>query len=384
MKKELTIKDSIKDLAPVTNKMDLIIKECLPITQAKAQGICEALILAKGLSQLRDIFYEDKNIIATIESMKDTKLGFITDRSAAAIKKNQGYGKKLVSYTYHEIAECCIEALMKGYRLTDNEFNIIAGNFYAAKNGKYRKIIETDGLTNLAFANSMPIFKTETRIVNKIPTQVQYAEIQCYASWKMNGKTQYLGYNPRNPDSKDILIFKIKANEYMGDDGVIGKALSKLFTRVLMRLSGKLIEESTDLDIPEIKVVNPETDTESLTDKIKNASKESETKLDTKTKDVKQNRQSDIEKTPAKDAAKVVTKLSIKEEFEQIITLFEVSDISQSEISAYFGVDVAELESKSGIADLKPIIEKIKTEIMKPIEFKQEAAKRYEMWLKES
>ena len=191
MGKELTIKESIKDLSPTTDKIDLIIKECMPITQAQEQGMSEALVLAKGMKLLRDIFYNDKNIKATIESMKDTKLGFLTDRSLTAIKKSHGYGKKLEAYSYNEIAECCIEALMKGYRLTDNEFNIIAGNFYAAKNGKYRKIIETEGLTNFSFANSSPVFRTEKRLKNGKPIDIQYAEVQCYASWQINGKTQY-------------------------------------------------------------------------------------------------------------------------------------------------------------------------------------------------
>lgn len=353
MSKELTIKDSIKDLMPLTNKIDAIVNECLPIVAAEKQGISESLILAKGIHQLREIFKTDKNIKATILSLQNSNLGFVTDRSPEACKKSN-----LTPYSYEQISECCLEALLKGYRLTDKEFCIIAGNFYGAKNGRYRRIIETNGVTDFTYANSMPVFKTETRLVKGEPTQVQYAEVQCYASWRLNGKMQYIGHHPKNRDTKDLLIFKIRANEYMGDDGVVGKALSKLFGRILSRLSGKLIEESTDIDLEEPKVIGETSTAQLLTEKIKKA-----------------NPHSEMGTSPTKKAMKIA-------EFERILKSFEIRGIDQNEICAYFGIEeIEELNGTTGIGELRSIITDIEGG-RDPQEFKKEAAQRFEERLK--
>lgn len=104
-----------------------------------------------------------------------------------------------------------------------------------------------------------------------------------------------------------------------------------------------------------------------------------------KPKDIKKDPQSDMGKAPTKEAAKVATKLklTIKQQFDQIIKSFDVRDISQSEITAYYGVDVSEMESESGIEDLKPVIENLEAGTMTPEAFKQEAADRYKVRLTE-
>jgi hypothetical protein len=254
--KELVIRE---DLNPIISKIDNIISECLPITAAQCRSIRDALVLAKGISELRKLFIGNSAIRSTIESMQDTKLGFMTDRSPASIKKSN-----LRAYTYEEVTECVIDGLLRGYRITNNEMNIIAGNFYPAKNGKFRKIQESEGLTDLTFGNTPPIYKTESRISNGKKEDMQYAEIECRASWKINGQGFNLG------DENDPLKFKIKVNAYMGDDGVVGKALSKLFTRVLMRLTGKILDEATDIDNPSAAVaVSKENKSNELENKIK-------------------------------------------------------------------------------------------------------------------
>lgn len=378
--KEITIKESIKDLIPLTNKIDAIVNECLPIVAAERQGISEALVLAKGIHQLREIFRTDKNIKATILSLENTNLGFLTDRTPeACIKSN------LKPYSYEQISECCLEALLKGYRLTDKEFCIIAGNFYGAKNGRYRKIIETEGLTDFTYANSTPIFKMETRLVKKLPAQVQYAEVQCYASWKMNGKNQYIGHHPKNKDTKDELIFKIKANEYMGDDGVVGKALSKLFGRVLSRISGKLVDESTDMEFDEPKLIGETSTAAQLTQKIIESHKEQPKKQEDKKpapkkEDKKSHKITDVKRDPHSEMGKAPTKEAIlRADLDNIIKSFGMHGIDELEICAYYGVDdIEELNCEMGLNDLRSAISDIESGNgnLTPEQFKSEGAER--------
>jgi len=263
---DLTIKNSLADLTPVITQIDKVIDECLPIACAKDQKIGEALILAEGVRQLREIFYSNEKIKKSIQAMANTKLGFMTDRSPKILASDN----KLKPYTYEEIAEVCIEALMKGYRLTGNEFNMIAHNMYPAKDGKFRFIMETKGLTDFEFGTSVPELKMEKRKEYKEIVDVQYAEVRCMATWKMNGEPKSIGLDEKNP-----LIFKIKRNAYMGDDAIIGKALSKLFSRVLLMARSMIIPESTDIDANEASdVIDIKSESDLVNEQLKAAKEE--------------------------------------------------------------------------------------------------------------
>ena len=226
----------------VSNKIDTIIDRCLPITSKQLQGFNEALTLASGVKAMREIFLNNDDIRSNIEAMANTPLGFMTDRAPEVIRASKKANPPK-PYTYNEIAECCIEAMLQGYRITGNEFNIIAGRFYPAKNGKYRKIIENESISNFFFTTTSPAFTTEARVNYGKTEQISIAKVQCYASWLQDGVKVKIGYDD------DRLIFKIRVNAFMGDDGIVGKALSKLFSRVLMRIEGRILPEATDIDV---------------------------------------------------------------------------------------------------------------------------------------
>lgn len=264
MTKELTITPS-KEILEVGNRIDTIVNECLPVAVQESQNFVQALTLANGIKELRQIFLDDPNIKETVEAMQNTHLGFMTDRTPAAIRKAERDGKKLKPYRYEDVAEVCIEGMLKGYRLTNNEFNIIAKRFYAAKNGKFRRIQEFDGVTDFQFTTTTPTYEP------KAQDGRNYAKVQGYASWHMAGTLVTLG---SSASAEDRLIFKIRVNNFMGEDAIVGKALSKLFSRVLMRLEGKIMPESTDIiegdDIVDAELDDGDTDSASdLTEKIK-------------------------------------------------------------------------------------------------------------------
>lgn len=254
---------AVATIEEVGKQIDTIIDKCLPITSKQAHGFNEALVLAGGIKAMRDIFLNNDGIKENIEAMANTPLGFMTDRSPEALASSK---KQLKPYTYHEIAECCIEAMLQGYRITGNEFNIIAGRFYPAKNGKYRKIIENEEISSFFFTTTSPAFATETRMNYGKPDTVSIAKVQCFASWMQNNTSVKIGYD------EDKLVFKIKVNAFMGDDGVIGKALSKLFSRVLMRIEGIIIPESTDIDGAQV-ILDDEPSQESLKDRLQTANR---------------------------------------------------------------------------------------------------------------
>jgi len=225
--------------------VDVIVDKCLPIQAAKSQKFSEVFQLAEGIKTLRVIF-DREEIRETIFAMKDTRLGFLTDRSEKALAIARKNKKDLKPYHYNTLREACIEAMLNGYRLTGNEFNVIAGNFYATKNGKLRRINECSGVSDFEFTTTTPTYESD-----------KVAKVQCWASWRMDGNEVRLGYNDNGKEDK--LIFKIRVNKMMGEDAVVGKALSKLFSRVLIRLEGRITDANADEPGEDAIDVTPET-----------------------------------------------------------------------------------------------------------------------------
>jgi len=335
---ETSLKDSVKDIIPITQEIDSILAQCQSIMKGKSIGIVNSFVLAKGIFQLKELLYNDKNLRKTIEYMQDSTVGFLTDRSPSIIRKAKEKNKTIKPYTYNEIADCVLNALLFGYNLFGKEFYVIAANFYASQYGKYRHIIENKHITDFSYANSPPIFKTETRIEKGKTVTVQYAEVECFAYWYREEKIFYLGNHPDNKKN-DPLVFKIKVDTYMGDDGVVGKALSKLFTRVLTRLSCNYISIPM-LDLPEdnTSVVNIE--------ESNGSSQQKESKHD----------------------------------MISIIKSFEHNGISEDQVCHYFNVgDLMELNNDEGLATLYDAMTDVEGRVMEPLEFLKIAGERKEM-----
>jgi len=216
-------------------QISAIIDECLPAATGNAADFISSLAIAKGVHDLKAIFLQSPEIRQVVMSMCNNRLGFLTDRTPAIVTRNQRNGKypnKL--YSYEELVDPIIEGLLKGYRISNNEINIISGQFYAAKAGNYRMILEYPGLANFAYNNSPAVYAQDHKS----------ARVKCWASWKINEVAQSIGMEPN-----DELILAIRVNYGMGDDAVLGKAHAKLFKRVLERLSGQVIPESSDVEV---------------------------------------------------------------------------------------------------------------------------------------
>lgn len=248
--KNQSIGESLLPLEKVTAKLDSILSECCPVLLQKGHlSMQKTLVLAKGIELIREEFRTNAVIKATILALVNTPLGFMTDRTKEAIEKSRGTKRVLVPYTYEEISECVLEGMLNGYRPIKDEMNILAGKFYGAKPGKWRLIIEYPGLSNFIYRNDPPKFflKDEWNKWQNKMEKIEYATVQAYASWELDGKPYSIGDTSKN--EKDILIFQVKVNTGMGLDAVQGKAHSKLFSRVLSRLYGTIFPESTDIDI---------------------------------------------------------------------------------------------------------------------------------------
>jgi hypothetical protein len=216
-------------------QISTIINDCLPVTAGNAADFIQSISIAQGVYNLKMIFLQSPEIRQVIMSMVNNRLGFTTDRTPAILARNQRNGKyPNRPYSYEELVDPIVEGLLKGYRISNNEINIIAGQFYAAKNGNFRRIMEHPGLTNFAYNNEPPIFASDFKT----------ARVKLWAVWKVGDDAFSIGIRP-----DDQLTLQIRVNAGMGDDAVVGKAHAKLFKRVLERLTGLSVPESTDVEI---------------------------------------------------------------------------------------------------------------------------------------
>lgn len=167
---------------------------------AQPQSFAVALEIAQSMVELRTALNDE--VMRPIMGLQNSPLGFVTDRP-------DGYDVQTVKSAF-------IEAQLRGYRPIGNEWNILAGRFYATRNGLRRRLVAWPGISDLRESYGIPK-----------ATSADGADVQCSATWKLNG----------TPDNIDAEI-RVRLNRGMGSDGALGKAQRKLYARIIDRLSG--------------------------------------------------------------------------------------------------------------------------------------------------
>ncbi len=216
-------------------KFDLVVQECSGALSTGVNTIKDSLVVMNGIRSLKN-FFQTPEVKELIEMSKESPAGFLTDRNDQAIfKHNKNPNKKyeLKPYTYKQIVEALIPCALEGYRLHGNEINIISGKGMPVKAGKHRRIIEmTDGYQDNI---STPAIKDG------------FAFMKCKAKWIIDGQAQTIGY-----DEGDDCHIKVSFGKWDSIDKVLGLAESKLYTRVLRRITGKyIVDEPVSTDVTE-------------------------------------------------------------------------------------------------------------------------------------
>jgi hypothetical protein len=180
-----------------------------------------AIMLAQGIGALRELL--DDGIMREIMKLADSPLGFLTDRGPSARTRDGGPVKP---YEISEVRDSIIEAALRGFRCAGNEFNIISGRFYGAKNGLHRKVITFPGVTDFREELGIPKLAGDRGAI-----------VTAGATWIKDGVADKLSRE-----------FAIRVNAAMGADAILGKAQRKLYAAVLNRLSGISTPEGEVVD----------------------------------------------------------------------------------------------------------------------------------------
>lgn len=197
-------------------KIDAVIDECGLVSAGSQGGMLESIRMASGVRLLREYLCEA--LMAPIMDLQGSALGFRTDKD-----KEGGYDMATVR-------ECAIEAMLRGARVTGNEFNIIASRSYLTKEYFQRIMAEMPGLTDLIISIDLPTLGDGGKT----------AFMRAEAHWVYRGKPDKLICQVEKDEQgraiKDSRI-AVRVNSGQGVDAIHGKAERKLRARIMSRIT---------------------------------------------------------------------------------------------------------------------------------------------------
>jgi hypothetical protein len=183
-----------------------------PAALAKVDEMARAFKIAEGVKQVRALV---RSVADKITPLQGSALGFRTDKD-----RDGGYPADVV-------AECATEALLRGLRLTGNEWNIIGGRCYVAQAGCARLLAELPGLTDLEHAPGVPALKDGGALV-------EYT-----LRWKLDGRPMSL-----------TRVIPVRVNSGQGVDAIVGKAKRKILAAAYERVTGSALSDGDTEDPP--------------------------------------------------------------------------------------------------------------------------------------
>jgi len=212
----MTEKESTEQaIEKISNDVEQAIKECGVAAIRDLPKFKQAISLAKGMRELRRAV-DDNFVKHCLMPLMGTTLGFLADRPNP--KEPEPYGPLVVR-------DCAIEAMIRGFNVVGNEFNIISGRFYGTKNGYARLVQEFPGLTDLVLQPGVPTLAGD-----------RGALVPFTATWKLNGKPMSIECL-QTKEGHDLRI-PVKVNAGMGPDAILGKAERKMLFRIYQRVNG--------------------------------------------------------------------------------------------------------------------------------------------------
>lgn len=93
---------------------------------AESEDFFKPIVMAMAIKDLREALTPEA--MSAVKELAGTSLGFMTDKQVDK------------QYDVATIRECVVEAMIRGVGVVGNQFNIIAGRFYMARNGWEAKL----------------------------------------------------------------------------------------------------------------------------------------------------------------------------------------------------------------------------------------------------
>lgn len=176
----------------------------------------KSMIMVDATTKVREILSKPE-VISKIMPLQNKPYGFLTDR------KQNGYGQE-------EVLDCLTEATMQGVSFANNEFNIIAGKCYIAKNGMRSK------LNYLPIANFVVKFDdyNVSRELVKVPATISWTDTET------------------NIKHKEQLHLIFRFNKTDSPDNLFGKGKRKAYAWLFERYTGTTVDDGDASDVMDI------------------------------------------------------------------------------------------------------------------------------------
>lgn len=186
-------------------------------------NIIAALDVAMGIQELRQLL-DRPEIMARIQALQDTPLGFRTDKDPKVVNRRTGQPNR--PYEYPVVRDACIEAMLRGLQLVGNHFNIISDRCYVTKEGFECLIRLLPDVVDFCPTIGVPQTKNGGAIVD------------CSANWLQGGKPMTVAAQ-----------IPVKGNDVSTADQYIGKATRKLLKRCYEVMTGNSLPEGDAADM---------------------------------------------------------------------------------------------------------------------------------------
>jgi hypothetical protein len=193
------------------------------LNQTNLQGFERAYATAQSIEVLKTLLTPE--YMAPIMQLQGNRLGFKSDKD-----RSGGYPMDVVK-------NCLIEAVLMGLQPFGNEFNIIAGNTYATKEGVGRLLATWKGLKYSLICG-----------VPKPNPDGKSAVVEVTIKWTIN-----------NESKEEVIPISIKMDAYTSVDAMIGKATRKGRAWLLSAISGIEIVEADITDAEFVDVTPKQT-----------------------------------------------------------------------------------------------------------------------------
>ena len=190
------------------------------LNQTNLQGFERAYATAQSIEVLKTLLTPE--YMAPIMQLQGNRLGFKTDKDKSG------------GYPIETVKNCLIEAVLMGLQPYGNEFNIIAGNTYATKEGVGRLLATWKGLTYSLVCG-----------IPKPASDGKSAVVDVHIKWTVNKEAK-----------EETLPISVKMDAYTSVDAMIGKATRKGRAWLLSAISGIEIVEA-DVNDAEFVDVTP-------------------------------------------------------------------------------------------------------------------------------
>lgn len=196
------------------------------VMSEQLRSASDKLVEFIGYNPMEPVFHKANIVLAVkdwlgvpevrgkIMALQGTEAGFLTD-----MDEKGGYDERT-------IVNAVTVALVSGFHLVNNEFNIIAGKFYGAKAGYKRKCREFEDARfkaiNVGDPDNGEIIETPTTVI--IPMSITYTILNKDTGLKVT-KTM-----------KKRIQFTKKSRDTV--DAWLGKGAKRLYQRLLSEMSG--------------------------------------------------------------------------------------------------------------------------------------------------